>query len=118
MRRPSSNSLTMSPAEKSPPWYKTEGINGEVFPDRWAVVLRVKAIMGSVAPGERIPEDGEQFLRALLMHHVHYEPTFDALIDGFKVEPVVGADGRVRRELHIVSGEHSVPVQWRKALDT
>lgn len=54
---------------KAQPWYKTEGVNGELFASQKILAQRVRSIVNPAVLNTPLTGDDERFLLDLLRHH-------------------------------------------------
>ena len=55
------------------PWYKTEGVNGVLFPTKKALVEAMRSIINPAVLNTTLSESDTQFVLAVLTHHPEWE---------------------------------------------
>ena len=60
-------------SNKPIPWYKTEGVNGVLFPTKKALVERMRSIINPAVLNTALSETDTQFVLAVLAHHPEWE---------------------------------------------
>ena len=100
------------------PWYKTEGVNGEIFPTKKALQERIRAIVNAAQLGVSLADKDTVFLLGVLVNHPEWVEKAGCGVLSVEVRMNVGAH-YANRWLWLVRVDGSeVDISWVVALES
>ena len=112
-------------AERSPaltstkpiPWYKTEGVNGVLFPTKKALVERMRSIINLAALNAALSETDTQFVLAVLTHHPEWQDKSGCGVLAVEVRMNIGEHFANRGLWLVLLDGSEIDISWPVAID-
>lgn len=99
------------------PWYKTKGVNGEIFPTKKALQERIRAMVNAAPLGVPLSESDTAFLLGVLVNHPEWVEKAGCGVLSVEVRMNVGAH-YANRGLWLVRMDGSeIDISWVVALE-
>lgn len=116
MRRLAERSPALS-LEKSKPWFKTEGVNGALFPTKKALVEAMRSIINPAVLNTTLSESDTQFVLAVLAHHPEWEEKSGCGVLAVEVRMNIGEHFANRGLWLVLLDGSEIDISWPVAID-
>lgn len=99
------------------PWYKTEGVNGVLFPSKKALVEAMRSIINPAVLNTALPESDSQFVLGVLSHHPEWTEKSGCGVLAVEVRMNIGEHFANRGLWLVLLDGSEIDISWPVAID-
>lgn len=104
-------------SNKPIPWYKTEGVNGVLFPTKKVLVERMRSIINPAVLNTALSETDTQFVLAVLAHHPEWQDKSGCGVLAVEVRMNIGEHFANRGLWLVLLDGSEIDISWPVAID-